>query len=87
MSISNKTLGEPCSSNVCEEGGYELGDFISDIYNKKETSKEDTIMCKGHEKIGRGQTRKCLNGFKIKVNIKHNNSLNETGEENLMITP
>ena len=71
--LNKKNLGglEPCSNSVCEKGGYQLGDFISEMYHKKKTSKEDTIMCKGHENMGRDQSRECLNGFSVKIEIKY----------------
>jgi len=73
VNLNKENIGEiGCSSFVCEEGEYALGDFISEMYNKKETFKEKIIMCKGHEKMGSGNpTRRCLNGLNIKVKIKY----------------
>jgi len=62
---------ESCSNRICEKGGYELGDFISDMYHKKETYKDGIILCKGHENMGRRQSRRCLNAFHLKVEIKY----------------
>ena len=73
MTLTKETLSaiEPCSNSCCKNGGHNLGSFISEMYHKKESSKEDTIMCNGYERMGRKATRRCLNGLKVKVNIKY----------------
>lgn len=62
---------EPCGNRLCKKGGHNIGDFISEMYNKKETSKENTIMCGGHENMGRWKTRRCMNVLKVKADIKY----------------
>jgi len=73
ISLNKDNLGISCSNSLCRDGGYgiELGDFISEMYRNRETSKEGIISCKGHENMGRGQTRRCLNHMHIKVKIKY----------------
>jgi len=73
ISLSKNNWGISCSNPLCKDKGYsvELGDFISEIYRNKETSKESIISCKGHENMGRGQTRRCLNHLNIKIEIKY----------------
>ncbi len=71
--LNKKSLGISCSNSLCEKGGYqsELGNLISEMYRKKEVFKEDIVSCKGHENMGRGQTRRCLNHLCIKANITY----------------
>jgi hypothetical protein len=45
--------------------------LISEMYNKREISKEKTISCKGYENMGRGQTRSCMNGLSVKIEITY----------------
>lgn len=62
-----------CSNPLCKDKGYgvKFGDFISEMYKNKETSKEGIISCGGYESMGRGQTRGCCNQMNIKVKIKY----------------
>ncbi|MBS3073349.1 hypothetical protein J4465_00945 [Candidatus Pacearchaeota archaeon] len=73
LSLNKKTWGISCSNPLCKDKGYgvKLGDFISEMYHKKETSKEKIISCGGYESMGRGQTRRCLNHLSIRVEIKY----------------
>jgi len=41
------------------------------MYHKKETSKEKSIKCKGHESMGVEGKRDCLNFCNINVKIKY----------------
>lgn len=73
--LNKNTWGISCSNPLCKDKGYsvKLGDFISEMYKNKETSKEGIISCEGYESMGRGQTRRCLNHMNIKVEIKYKN--------------
>ena len=71
--LNKNSLGISCSNPLCEDKGYsvKLGDFISEMYHKKETHKEGIVSCGGYENMGRGQKRDCLNHLSIKVEIKY----------------
>jgi len=71
LSSENLSEIEPCSNRTCEKGGYDLGDFISTIVYKKDTSKSGVISCSGYEKMGVKDKRKCLNGLSVKVEIRY----------------
>lgn len=62
-----------CSNRLCKNGGYlyKFNNLIAEMYHKKETSKEKLIVCKGHENMGRGQTRTCCNSINLKIKIKY----------------
>src|SRR3989338_2041666 len=59
--LNKSNWGISCSNPLCEDKGYNipLGDFISEMYRKKETSKDSIISCGGYENMGRKQTRRC----------------------------
>jgi len=71
--LTKNNLSISCSNSSCKNKGYDLklGDFISEMYRNKETSKEGIISCGGYKSIGRGQTRRCCNHMNIKVDIKY----------------
>ena len=72
--MNKSNFGMSCSNPLCKEGGYgpELQDVISSMYRNKETSKGGVIIsCRGHENMGRHQTKRCSNYMHIKVEIKY----------------
>lgn len=74
ISLNKKNFGKiNCSNSLCNKGGYEfeIGNLISEMQNKRETSREKTISCKGYENMGGRQTRRCMNGLSIKITIKY----------------
>lgn len=60
-----------CGRSVCKNGGFNLDSLIYLMNNKKETSKEETIICNGYEDMGRKNKRNCTNVFKIKIEIQY----------------
>lgn len=81
--LNKDTWGISCSNSLCKDKGYsvKLGDFISEMYHKKETSKEGIISCGGYENMGGGQTRRCLNHLTINVEIKYKSPESDKKEE------
>lgn len=75
--MNKANFGIRCSNSLCNEGGYEpeLQNVISLMNRNKETSKEEIIMCKGHENMGRSHSRRCMNNMSIKIEIKYKSSL------------
>ena len=68
-----KEVGEfvDCSNPLCYNGGFSLGKIIRNMAGRKETHKEESVMCQGYEGSpkGRRKYRKCINAFEIVVDI------------------
>lgn len=58
-----------CHHLRCRKGGFNVGAFLHDMVRNRETNKEKYITCKGHENMGRNQTRRCLNLLKVQATI------------------
>jgi hypothetical protein len=63
----------PCGNPTCEGKGFNIDNFISMMYFKRETSKEEIIKCDGYEKMGGKNRRDCINYLKVKCEIKYKN--------------
>ncbi len=64
----------PCGNPMCEGKGFNIDNFVSMMYFKKETSKEATLKCEGYEKMGGRNRKDCINYLKIKGEIKYKTS-------------
>ena len=62
-----------CSNSLCYNGGVSIGSILRGMVVSKQTTLEDSKLCQGSEGSPKGRRiyRKCLNSFKIKVEIKY----------------
>ncbi|OQA71765.1 MAG: hypothetical protein BWY33_01951 [Candidatus Dependentiae bacterium ADurb.Bin246] len=62
-----------CSNSFCYGGGISIGSILREMVLKKETQFDGMRFCKGNEGSPKGKKiyRKCMNQFKVKVNIKY----------------
>jgi len=60
-----------CHNPVCSHGGFPVAQFIRDMAREKRTSHEGTLMCVGHENMGRYQARECLNLVEVKATVTY----------------
>lgn len=68
------SLGEyiDCSNPLCYNGGFSIGEILREMVRAKQSDLETSKLCQGYEGSpkGRRRYRRCMNFFKIKVQIK-----------------
>ncbi len=84
ISAGKNNWGVSCSNPLCKDKGYnvKLGDFISEMYRNKETSKKGLISCGGYESMGRHNTRRCIYFLNVEIEIKYKTPDNRQETEN-----
>lgn len=62
-----------CKNPLCYNGGFSIGEIIRNMIMNKKTSLKDSKLCQGSEGSAKGRRiyRKCLNFFKVDVNLKY----------------
>ena len=62
-----------CSNSLCYNGGFSVGSFLRDMVRNKQTDLDGSKLCQGNEGSPKGRRiyRKCLNSFKIHIEIKY----------------
>ena len=65
-----------CGNPQCREGGWNISEIINPLYHDKVHEKEDSLACRGYEKIGfaKNATRSCCTIARYKVKIKYKQS-------------
>lgn len=64
-----------CSNSLCYNGGLSIGSFLRNMIGNKQTILDDSKLCQGYEGSPKGRRiyRKCLNSFKVHIEIKYRN--------------
>jgi hypothetical protein len=62
-----------CSNPMCYGGGFHLGSYLHSMVSEQKTELEESTLCRGNEGSPKGRRiyRKCLNLFKVKINITY----------------
>jgi hypothetical protein len=55
-----------CTNPLCNKGGFEVDRDIPASDDGDKDAKPKLMMCSGHEKMGRGQTRRCGSWIRYK---------------------
>lgn len=70
-----KSLGEyiNCNNSFCYNGGFNIGEIIRKMGWNRETEKEGSAICQGHEGSPKGRRiyGKCLNHFDYNIKIEY----------------
>ena len=74
-SYDKHSLGEyiDCSNPACYRGGFSVGSMIQGMVSHKETHTEESTICQGNEGSPKGRRiyRKCINFFKVVIDIQY----------------
>ena len=64
----------PCSNPRCQQGGYVIDDIVGFMVQEKETEKESSNRCPGHEGSPKGRRKgdPCYNRVTAKIAISYN---------------
>lgn len=62
-----------CRNPLCRRGGFEIDFELGMMIRKKETVKEDMLVCPGDEGSPKGRRpgKRCLNGIKYKITVTY----------------
>jgi hypothetical protein len=60
-----------CSNDLCKNGGVFVDTIISGMISNDETELETTESCKGHESMGRNESRSCAHLFHLDIEIEY----------------
>jgi len=58
-----------CSNHPYKNGGVYVDTILSRMIENEETELETTEQCKGHESMGRDQSRDCVHMFHLEIEI------------------
>lgn len=75
--FDEKTISEyiNCSNPSCQRGRFDIDIEIHGMVLKKETYREETLICGGEEGgLPKGKSRNCINRLNIEIKIKYKNS-------------
>jgi hypothetical protein len=63
-----------CQNSLCYNGGVSLGELLREMARKNKKEGEFSKICQGYEGSpkGRRRYRRCVNFFKLKINIEYN---------------
>jgi hypothetical protein len=74
-SLRNNEVGSSlrCSNPRCKQGGYSIEVIVSSMVAQRESAKELTVRCNGHEGSPKGRRRgdPCYNRIKGEVQITY----------------
>ena len=62
-----------CANPQCQQGGYEVQQFLDALVHAKETESEQTWHCNGHEGSPKGRRKgdPCMNYIKFTISIDY----------------
>ncbi|MBU0953233.1 MAG: hypothetical protein KKA90_02310 [Nanoarchaeota archaeon] len=60
-----------CSNTACKEGGFEIYIILNELYHKELKEGKGTLLCIGHEPMGRSSSRRCFNSMDYEMAIEY----------------
>jgi hypothetical protein len=71
----------PCPNPNCSGGGFHIGLFLGDLIHRRAAEGETRGGCVGRERMGRGNSRRCLYNFVAKAKIEYTASFTDPESE------